>query len=80
MAEQGLMTVDPINESIGLELDMINILFVILFLSGNSILNGYHTASDLFKSSSCKVTEKNNWTTTILSPNSSIYYFIILSA
>lgn len=30
MAEQGLMTVDPINESISLELDMINILFVIL--------------------------------------------------
>jgi len=32
MAEQGLMTVDPINESISLELDMINILFVTLFL------------------------------------------------
>jgi hypothetical protein len=28
MAEQGLMTADPINESISLELDMINILFV----------------------------------------------------
>jgi hypothetical protein len=60
MAEQGLMTADPINESVGLELDMINILFVFLVLGKNSTLNASYIASDLFKSLQCKVTEKNN--------------------
>lgn len=33
MAEQGLLVRDPIKEAIGLELDMINILYVLLLFA-----------------------------------------------
>ena len=62
------MTADPINESISLELDMINILFDICFLSRDLILNGYHIASGLFKSSQCKTTGKNSRRMAIYAP------------
>jgi hypothetical protein len=43
MAEQGLMKRDPVNEAIGLQLDMINILCVSLSLSLYLAANSPHS-------------------------------------
>lgn len=55
-----MMKPDPINESIGLELDMINILYVPLFIPLKRSNIFLPTVFDLSKSFLCKVTKRSN--------------------